>query len=286
VNSPNLKAGSAIGAYRLRRRIARSRWTSVYSAESTLLPGKFAVKIFDLNGSNEDSIGTPDELVWRNRFYLEARILGAMDHPGITALQDKGCLSDGRPYHVMPFINANLAYEIKFEVNESGWQKRRQPPKRKGVMPVERSLSLLSQIVDALAALHKCGIIHRDLKPGNVLLSRIGNGHAVLCDFGMARWGDQVFDVPDELIGSKSYVCPEQKRDPSTSGAQADIYSFGLMAFRMLAGRLPVDGEASILGVKQGISTEMDRLFAACIEANPANRPGDAIALQSALRSL
>lgn len=282
----NLKAGATIGVYRLRRRVARSRWTSVYSAESEIHPGKFAVKIFDLNGSNEEAIGTPDEQVWRNRFYLEARILDAMDHPGIIALHDRGCLSDGRPYHIMPFINANLAYEIKFDVDGTVEYKRRLPPKRMGPMPVQRSLLLLHQITDALATLHSRDVIHRDLKPGNVLLSRIGDGHAILCDFGMARWGDQVFDVPGELIGSKLYVCPEQKRDPGLSGTQADIYSLGRIAFRMLAGRLPGENERSAHDFNREVSTNLDQFITSCLEDDPANRPEDALAVQAVLKGL
>lgn len=280
---PSPKAGSIIGGYRLRRRIARSRWTSVYSAESETAPGKFAVKIFDLNGSNEDAIGTPEEQVWRNRFYLEARILQAMDHPGIIALQDRGCLEDGRPYHVMPFINANLAYEIKFDVSGIAKGRRRKLPRRTIPIEFERVWSLLREIVDALAALHERGIIHRDLKPGNVLLSRIGDGHAILCDFGMARWGDQVFDVSDELIGSKDYVSPEQREDHRTSDARTDIYSFGLIAFRMLVDRLPRDGETSIGSKSKNIPAGLDRIIAKCLDPEPAGRPDDAIVLQELL---
>ncbi len=282
---PNPQIGATIGGYRLRRRIARSRWTSVYSADSENAPGKFAVKVFDLNESNEEAIGTPDEQVWRHRFDLEARILGAMDHPGIIALQDRGCLDDGRPYHVMPFINANLAYEIKFDVSQIA-ERRRRPPIRTTPIEFYRAVSLLHQIVDALAALHEQKIIHRDLKPGNVLLTRIGDGRAILCDFGMARWGDQVFDVPDELIGSKSYVSPEQKKDHAASDARSDIYSLGLIAFRMLAGKLPADGERSICGVFESMPAGLDHLIAACLDPEPAHRPGDAVMLQAALREI
>jgi len=286
VKPANPKIGATIGGYRLRRRIARSRWTSVYSAESANFPGKFAVKVFDLNGSNEEALGTPDEQVWRDRFDLEARILGAMDHPGIIALQDRGCLDDGRPYHVMPFINANLAYEIKFDVSQIAEHRRRKPPRRTTPMDFNRTMSLLHQIVDALAALHKQKIIHRDLKPGNVLLSRIGDGRAILCDFGMARWGDQVFDVPDELIGSKSYVSPEQKRDHATSDARSDIYSLGLIAFRMLVDKLPADGERSIRSVFENMPDGLDHLIATCLDPEPTHRPDDALALQGELNEI
>lgn len=275
--------GLTLGSYGIREHIARSRWTSVYSAVLEGSPDLFAIKVFDLNGSLEPGIGTEDEVVWRNRFDLEIRILDSLDHPGIISLHDRGHLDDGRPYFVMPFIAANLAYEIGGDVSDPEVLARLAPPRRPKPLPIKRVVSLLYQITDALVALHGKGIIHRDMKPGNVLLTQRSGGQVKLCDFGMARWGDQVFDVSGEFIGSKEYVSPEQRLDPATSDARTDVYSVGVMAYRLLAGKLPNNGGVSVCRVNDSVPAALDQLIAACMDPEPANRPDDAMALKAAL---
>ncbi len=286
MEAPGSDIGPTLGSYRIRDHLARSRWTSVYSAELEGVSDLFAIKVFDLNGSLEPGIGTEDEVVWRNRFDLEARILESMDHPGIISLRERGHLDDGRPYFVMPFIAANLAYAMGGDVSDPEVLARLAPRRRPKSLSVKRVISLLYQITDALAALHEKGIIHRDMKPGNVLLTKRLGGRVKLCDFGMARWGDQVFDVSGEFIGSKQYVSPEQRLDPAASDARTDIYSLGVMAYRLLVGKLPAGGEVSVRRENDSIPDDLDRLIASCLDPEPANRPDDASAFKYALRGL
>ncbi len=283
MNTIDLKSGMSVGGFRLKSPIARSRWTSLYSAISKDLPGKFAVKIFDLSGSNEKAIGTPDEGVWLKRFDLEGRILAAMDHPGVIALVDRGSLPDGRPYHVLPFVEANLIYEMGGDISDPAKLSRLAPPRRPRALTYERALSLLVRITDALEALHQMDIIHRDLKPGNVLLSRKKGGDPVLCDFGMARWGDQMFDVPGELIGSRDYVSPEQEFDPKAAGKPADVYALGRIAYRMFSGKLPALDDGAIAADLPEMPPSLAELILRCLKNDPAQRPADAVTVQGVL---
>lgn len=256
----------------------------MFSAECDDAKGKFAVKIFDLNGSVEKSIGTPDEQVWRARFDLEIRILETLEHPGVVSLHDKGHLEDGRPFLVMPFMIANLPFEIGRDVKDDRAMERLSPRRRPKPLPLPRLTELLEQIVDALAYVHANGIVHRDLKPNNFLLTRKKSGRVKLCDFGMARWSEQVFDVPGEMIGSRRYVSPGQRRDPSTSDARADVYSLGVIMHRMFTGRLPVGDDISLLSQTDTVPDQWRDLIGACIDAEPDNRPDDALAIQDVLR--
>lgn len=279
-----IETGLQIGPYTLLDRLGRSRWTSVYSAAKEGSTGKFAIKIFDLNGSLEADIGTPSEDIWRKRFDLEAEILQKIRHPNIIALHDSGRLEDGRPYHVMPFVVANLPYEIGGDVKNERAMERLAPRRRPKPLNTERAVQLLHQIVDALAAVHAMGVVHRDLKPGNVLLTRKKSGRVKLCDFGMARWGDRTFDVVGETIGTKRYISPEQLKDPSVVDARADIYSFGVIMYRMFTGKLPFGDNTTIAWENSSAPDFWDGLIAACLSPEPLDRPENAMELQTLFR--
>jgi len=258
----------------------------VFSARTADTPQKFAIKVFDLNGSLEDSIGTPDEEVWLRRFDLEAKILKAVNHPGVITLHDQGCLDDGRPYLVMPFMAASLPIEIGRDVRDQHAMDRLAPRRRPKPLTPHRAGELIHQLVDALAAIHAIGVIHRDLKPGNILLTRKKSGRVKLCDFGMSRWSNQVFDVPGEMIGTKRYISPEQRRDPTTSDTRADIYSLGLVMYRMFTGKLPFDDSRSIAAEVDTVSDSWNNLIEMCVSPDPENRPENALALQRIVREM
>jgi len=116
----------------------------------------------------------------------------------------------------------------------------------RGPLPPERALRVGSEILRALADLHALGIVHRDVKPGNVLLA--GSGEVKLADFGLARhWEGTETRVTETegLVGTVEYLSPEQALGDLLD-ARSDLYSFGVVLFEMLAGKVPLRGDSSI----------------------------------------
>jgi serine/threonine protein kinase len=269
---------STLAKYKIRERIARSRWSTLYSADDNINGGKIAVKVFHLKGSKADAIGSEDEGVWRKRFALEADILKAVHHKHIISVIESGALPDGRPCLLMPFAQANLTYEIGSDISDPAILAKMAPPKRPKRLKPVRALQILRQILSGLAVLHDMGVVHRDLKPDNVLLTKRSRGDVMLCDFGMAKWGDKVFDVENEYIGSRGYTSPEQRENPADAGPQSDLYSFGLIAFRLLCGRLPKNGERSVKEAGADAGTKLEGLIFDCLSVEAAERPLNASA--------
>lgn len=118
------------------------------------------------------------------------------------------------------------------------------------VQPIPRTLSILTQIADALLAAHKGGLVHRDLKPENIFLERTDRGtdRAVVVDFGLAfivneeRGVNRVTKV-GVVMGTPDYMSPEQASSDDNIGTESDVYSLGCLAYEMLTGVAPFDGE-------------------------------------------
>ena len=272
-----------LSTYTIKDKIADSRWTTLFTAVHKVNGSKVIVKFFNLKGSLSDAIGTEKEVIWRKRFALETRIMERANHPNIVPLLAHGKIPDGRPCLIMPFIDANLRYEIGPDITDPRVLARLAPPRRPKPHPPDRVYAVLRQMLAGLDHLHNLGIVHRDLKPSNVLVTRRSGDQVLVCDFGMAKWQGEVFDVPGEMIGSRGYVSPEQKTDASTVDASADIYSVGLMAFRMLTGYLPIDSEVSVLARNSCIAVPVDRLIQTCLSATPSDRPHNAGVMLSEL---
>ena len=159
------------------------------------------------------------------RVRREIVICRQLAHPGIVRILHSDELPDGTPYFTMEYVQGcNLGSFIE---QHSG---RR--------VPADETRYLLRQILEALSFAHEKGVLHRDLKPENILLG--ANGAVKLADFGIAEsFADGLdFTRTGECVGSPAYMAPEQFRR-ETAGPETDLYSLGIVAFRMLVGRLP-----------------------------------------------
>lgn len=262
--------------FKIRDRIARSRWSTLYSADDNITGKKIVIKVFHLKGSTADAVGTEGEQIWRKRFALETEIMSSTNHKHIIPLIESGELPDGRPCLLMPFAEANLAYEMGPDIDDPEILGAMAPPRRPKKLKLVRVIQLLRQILSGLSVLHDKGIVHRDLKPANILLTRRNRGNVLLCDFGMAKWGSKIFDVEDEYIGSHGYISPEQLHNPTLVGPQSDMYSIGLMTFRMLCGRLPINEERSLAELGINVGNNLEIFVKDCLEISPENRPKNA----------
>jgi serine/threonine protein kinase len=212
--------GRRIGPYRILRELGRGGMGVVYLAARD--DGEFrkqvAIKLLP-PGADEKEI---------RRVRRERQILADLDHPNIARLIDGGSL-DGRPYVVMEFVEG---------------QSLREMLDAEGALPLEKVREIARQVCAGLDAAHRCGVIHRDIKPANLIVAeKDGELRVKILDFGIAKLqqagAETMKTQTGVIIGTVSYMPPEQVADEGGAriDARADIYSFGMALYEMLAGR-------------------------------------------------
>jgi serine/threonine-protein kinase len=268
----------SFGKYVLQGLIIRTDYSEVFRCRDPDLGIDVAVKVFRY-GVKPGRKRIYGESFWRERFIAEARTLARLDHPHIVPVKELAIPDAGPPYFVMPYIAANLIFEIgpdKTKTRKTAAGTVNEIPR---ALPLSRAVLLLRQILDAVAELHRRNIVHRDLKPGNVLLTRRYGGAVKLCDFGMVKTPDTHGSRAGVWVGTLDYMAPEQRADATQVDARADVYSIGALAYRMIAGRLPVGAfpppRALVPQVPEGLST----LIMTALAPEPAQRPADAGAM-------
>jgi tRNA A-37 threonylcarbamoyl transferase component Bud32 len=179
------------------------------------------------------------------RFRREARAASATGHENIVEVTDLGQTPHRAPFLVMELLTGRtLGGELK-----------------NGPLEPERAVHVARQILSALAAAHARGIVHRDLKPENVFLIKRGaDGDFVkVLDFGIAKMLDEVDDKEltqaGQVVGTPTYMAPEQARGDKTVDGRADLYAVGAMLYRMVTGHRPFQGDsfnALLFAIAQG----------------------------------
>ncbi len=216
---PALAAGDLVGAYRLARPLARGGQGVVWLAERAdgLLERAVAIKL---------PVGLAHRPGLAERLAREREILGRLEHPHIARLYDAGLSAAGEPYLAMEFVDGRTldVYVVEEQLD------------------ARAIVRLLLQVASAVAYAHGALVIHRDLKPSNVLVG--ADGRARLLDFGIAALVDAHGAERDGLTedGGRAltlaYASPEQiERRPL--GVATDVYSLGVLAYELLAGRRP-----------------------------------------------
>ncbi|QAT88204.1 serine/threonine protein kinase [Corallococcus coralloides] len=250
----------------------------VYLGEQVSLGRKVAIKV--LHHDLHAQAGMAE------RFKREARLLSAVEHPAVVRIVDFGQSGDAACL-VMEFVEGQSLYDAL----------------QGGPLLAPRALALLQQLAEGLAAIHDKGIIHRDLKPENVLISPSTRGEqARLLDFGIARLvepeaGTALSQV-GVVLGTPEYLSPEQAVGAKVD-TRSDLYSFGVLAYRVLSGRLPFDGPSPRHFLSQHAShapLPLDRaapqlsryvgllsLVMRLLDKDPAKRPQTATELADAL---
>ncbi|MCW9035684.1 MAG: serine/threonine protein kinase [Rhodospirillales bacterium] len=196
-------------------------------------------------------------------FEVESKILQAFDHPNIAKILEVGKKDDGTPYFIMPYYPITLRKAIWVTGMGDKPSPRRLSP--------ETFYQYMSDILSGLDALHRKGIVHRDLKFINLQFDQ--KGRVVVCDFGMARW-ERDFGFP--IFQETVFMCPELKLHPSRAEPFSDVYSVGVMGFRMLTGRFPRGQGNSPYDVDPTIHRGFSNFVKKAIDKNPANRPQNA----------
>jgi len=215
------------GRYRVLRKLGEGGMGTVYLAHDTQLGRRVALKVPHFRLLANASV--------LERFYREARVAAAFDHPNLCPVFDVGC-HDGIHYLTMPFIEGRPLADLI--VPDRPW-------------PPRQAAALVQKLALALQVAHAAGVIHRDLKPGNILINQ--RHEPVITDFGLARLDrgpESHLTAAGTLLGTPAYMSPEQVLgEPAALGPGCDIYALGVILYQLLTGRLPFQGPATaILG--------------------------------------
>lgn len=282
--------------FKLIRHLGGGGMAEVFLAEQISLKRQVALKVLKRDLSSQPAMA--------ERFRREAQLLSTVDHPGVVRVIDfESNKKDGTVLVLELADGDTLESSLKM-----------------GPYEPRRAIRILLQLAEGLAAVHERGIIHRDLKPQNIVISPGPRGEiARLLDFGIARLmeldsesdtpklpdvaagADPFMSLPGQAVGTPAYVAPEQAMaqpvDPRT-----DVYAFGVVAFRMLAGRLPFEGPEARDYLEQHVRQRppaldevvpelaayplLVKLIMKCLEKKAGDRPKDASALVEALKGV
>ncbi len=260
----------SIGRYAVRRFLVETDFARLYLAEDNDLQRYVVVKVFAVDPAAPEPPFTWKE--WRNRFLGEGRIMARLDHPNVLGIHEFGKLESGEPYHVLPFMPANLPRLIGFDADEARAATMSELERPKS-LPAAEVVRIMRQVLAGLDYLHANDVVHRDVKPANILLSARQGGQVKLCDFGMARIGGNR-DIPaGAWIGTPAYISPEQREDAGRISDRADVYSAGVMAWRMLTGRLPVSGAADASALAAEVPGWVGEAVIGALDPSPERRP-------------
>jgi serine/threonine-protein kinase len=254
--------GSRVGHYELLDEIARGGMGIVYRARQRQPARIVAVKMLlpYLAAS----------AIMQTRFRIESDTVARLDHPGILPIYEVG-EHDGIPYFSMKFA-------------EEGSLAKRMPSLASHWREIA---TIIIKVADAIQHAHDRGILHRDLKPGNVLFD--GRGEPMVADFGLAKFRavDQNLTLPTSVLGSPSYMAPEQVDGAAGGiGPATDVYSLGAILYELLTGRPPIVGHDPVATLQMvtvavpdagalinpSIPSALDAIALKCLEKKPERR--------------
>ncbi len=214
--------------YAIIRKLGEGGMGAVYLGEHVKMGRKSAIKVMNPSMAND-----PDAI---SRFNREASNASRISHPNVCQIYDFGETPEGIIYLAMEYIQGASLTDII---------------EREGALPAARAARILRQSADALSAAHDLGIVHRDLKPDNIMIVQGRDGADVVkvVDFGIAKAvaGEETGQKVTKtglVVGTPEYMSPEQLSGDKLDG-RSDIYSLGLVFYRMLTGVLPFQADSA-----------------------------------------
>ncbi len=224
--------GENVGPYRIIHQLGQGGMATVFKAYHAALDRYVAIKAL-----HPAFMEDPNFLA---RFQREARVVARLDHPNIVPIYDYAEHA-GQPYLVMKFIEGET---LKARM-------------KRGPLGKGEGLKIVEAVGQALSYAHERGVLHRDIKPSNVLLAE--DGMIYLADFGLARIaqaGESTLSN-DMLLGTPQYISPEQARGAKELDAGTDIYSFGVVLYEMVVGRVPFSADTPFSIIHDHIYTPL-----------------------------
>jgi tetratricopeptide (TPR) repeat protein len=265
----DLSEGTIVaGRFRIERVAGVGGMGAVYRAHDEESNAPVAMKVL------ADGLGLGED---QGRFWREAQLLSTLRHPRIVAYVSQGMVAAGRPYLVMEWLDGeDLATRLE-----------------RGPVSIDDGVRIVLRAAEGLAVAHRAGLIHRDVKPSNLFL--VGgeiDGLKVL-DFGIARHATETMMALTQtgaVLGTPSYMAPEQARGESALDARTDVFALGAVLFHALTGRPPFVGateeevrarvltdDAPRLGrLVAGVPPELESLVTRMLARERDERPADA----------
>lgn len=254
------------GRYRVDARIAVGGMATVYRALDIRLDRVVALKVM------HPALAADGSFV--DRFIREAKSVARLAHPNVVQVFDQG--TDGSyVYLAMEYIAGCTLRDVLRE---------------RGALQPRAALDILEPVLAALGAAHRAGFVHRDMKPENVLIG--DDGRVKVADFGLVRGVDTVTSTTGAVLGTVSYLAPEQI-EHGTADPRVDVYACGVVLHEMLTGAKPHTGDSPAQVFYQhlnadvpppsvrvpGMAYELDELVTTSTARNADLRPADAVAL-------
>ncbi len=211
-----------LGRYEVEKELGKGAMGAVYLGKDPKISRVVAIKTMALSQEFED-----DELAEvKERFFREAETAGRLNHPNIVTIFDAGEEHD-LAYIAMEYLKgSDLAEYIK----------------KDKLLPVSKVLSMIQQAADALSYAHGFNVVHRDIKPANIMWDPETDALKIT-DFGIARITDSSKTKTGMVLGTPSYMSPEQLAGKRVEG-QSDLFSLGVMLYQMTTGQLPFSGDS------------------------------------------
>ncbi len=211
--------------YRLVRPLGRGGVGRVWVAHNSVLDVHVGFKLI-----HRDKFGS--NAIQAERLLQEARAAAKLGHPAIVRVFDFGETDLGDPFVVMELLHGETLASVL---------------KREGRVPATRIAKLLLPIADALATAHDNGIVHRDVKPENIFLTAQDTGRTQpkLLDFGIARVDEtnHKLTIQGTVLGTPDYMSPEQARGEEDIDSRTDVWSYCILLYELVTGRVPFDHE-------------------------------------------
>jgi len=261
-----------IGRYDIIEMVGKGGMGVLYRGHDPKLERDVAVKMMHVDFTGDDTA--------RERFQREARAVARLQHRNVVTIHELGDL-DGTPYIVMEFLSGqDLEHILKSTTS---------------TLPLVKKLDIGIQLCEGLGYAHDQGIVHRDIKPGNVRV--LEDGTVKILDFGIAKFAMSSVTQSGTVMGTPSYMAPEQIMGQPVDG-RADLFSTGVLLYELLAGKKPFVGDSPtsvVYQIMHGEATSIRELVpdlpdalaevvSRALEKDPAQRYAKASELASDLQ--
>jgi serine/threonine-protein kinase len=218
-----------IGRYRILEKLGHGGMGVVYKAFDPQIERNVAIKVISTQRVDDPEL--------RDRFFREARAAGLLSHPNIVVVYDLG-EHEAQPYIAMEFVDG---------VTLDAVMRSGEP------FPMSRRIGLMLDVCEGLGYAHDRGVIHRDVKPGNIMVSRAGS--AKILDFGLARLVSSDLTRSNLMLGTMSYMAPEQLRSEAIDH-RIDIFAIGVVMYELFSGRRPFQSDSAASAIYNVLEEE------------------------------